>query len=63
MEVWSVRERLERKKEDNAAKRNFVEGTYRQKVEQTRWLMQAFHVTAAMAYYKLRLETLWYEQL
>lgn len=63
MEVWGMGERLERKKEGNAAKRNFVKGTYHKKVEQIRQLMQAFHVRAAMAYYKLRVGALWYEQL
>ena len=29
-------ERLERKKEGNATKRNFVKGTHHEKVEQTR---------------------------
>lgn len=60
MEVWAQRERLERKK-SNAAKRNFVKENYHQKVEQSRWAIQAFHVTAAIAYYKLIVETLWNE--
>lgn len=53
MEVWGMGESLEVKKEGNAAKRSFVKGTYDQKVEETRWLLQAFLVTATMAYYKV----------